>query len=73
MGDKTQIELIKEYAPIVMYSPMAGVMFTTNKLSLTKMAVYAASLNCAKHDYISWRVLKKPFFQALWESYGRGF
>ena len=63
---------IKKYAPVVMFDPVTSVIFTTNKLTLQRIAAYSASLQSAKRTF-SWRELKKPFLQALWESYGRGF
>ena len=63
---------IREYSPIVLFDPVTSVIFTTNKLTLQRIAAYSASLQNAKRTF-SWRELKKPFLQALWKSYGRGF
>ena len=71
--EKLREEIKRKYTPVVMLDPMTSVIFTTNRVTLNRMAVYAASLRSAQRTYLSWLALKKPFLQQLWNAYGRGF
>lgn len=77
MDEESKIDELREkigkYMPVVMLDPITSVIFATNKLTLNKVTVYAASLRSAQKNYLSWLVLKKPFLQQLWNAYGRGF
>ena len=78
MDEESEIEKLREeikrkYTPVVMLDPMTSVIFTANRVTLNRMAVYAASLRAGQRAYLSWLALKKPFLQQLWNAYGRGF
>lgn len=71
--EKLREEIRRKYTPVVMFGQMMTVMPMTNKVSLSRMAVYVESLQTAQKHYLSWLALKKPFLQQLWNAYGRGF
>jgi hypothetical protein len=69
--DINRKKLVLNYSTAAISSPLGiGMMIASHHIGLRKLAAIEASIRLTKETLINYE-LKKPFFIALWDMYGR--